>query len=116
VFNASPLADRRSALIVFIVLESPTSGISTPQFHAAIDWIRDHPLFKVAKRLKLVGPMFSGSLDSLAELIMQRRNKRDITGTVVASGSVTIRKSIQAFETRLKKTALRRNLTNLKQA
>ena len=55
-----------SGLVVFIVGEQPTGGISDEQFHNAVSWVytlgglKSHPTV-----LRILGPTFSGSLPSL---------------------------------------------------
>ena len=69
-FRSANEAPYKRALIVFIVGEEPTRGIHRMQFENAVAWIRalqshgtgDSPV-------AVLGPTFSGSLPSLAELL-----------------------------------------------
>jgi len=52
-------------LIVFLVGEKPTGGISDSQFHNALAWIARLGGISNAQPLRILGPTFSGSLPSL---------------------------------------------------
>jgi hypothetical protein len=71
------LAPYQNGLAVFIVGEEPTSGIHKHQFENAVAWIealqpRDGETSAPPKNaVKILGPSFSGSLPSLAELLAE---------------------------------------------
>jgi len=65
-------------LAVFIVGEEPTNGVHKQQFKNAVDWItvlqqpgKNGPA-SPAKAVKILGPTFSGSLPSLAQLLADK--------------------------------------------
>ena len=59
----------RDLKLIFLVGDSPTAGISKPQFQQAVQQFR--PLFRGVTKLRLVGPIYSGSVDSLGHAIRQ---------------------------------------------
>jgi hypothetical protein len=73
--NDDPYSD---GLAVFIVGEEPTRGIHKTQFENAVSWIAalapslGHPV-------KILGPNFSGSLPSLAQLLSEARHNGTIS-------------------------------------
>ncbi len=80
-----------SGLAVFIVGEEPTGGIHKTQFENAVSWItalRPHP----DKQVKILGPTFSGSLPSLAQLLAEARSNQTIS--TLYAGSVDGKLSI----------------------
>ena len=63
-------APYKKALIVFIVGEEPTRGIHRMQFENAVAWIRALQSHGTeSSPVAILGPTFSGSLPSLAELL-----------------------------------------------
>ena len=86
-------------LVVFLVAEQPTRGISDPEFEHALAWVNrlrkptDDPL-------PVLGPTFSGTLASLArELKKNAASKEDpkVTNFRFASGSVSSELSMCRF-------------------
>jgi hypothetical protein len=59
-----------NGLAVFVVGEEPTGGIHKRQFENALDWIAALAPSR-SKQVKILGPTFSGSLPSLAQLFAQ---------------------------------------------
>jgi len=53
-----------SGLVVFVVGEQPTGGISDEQFQNALDWIDFFGGYR-ERKLRVLGPAFSGSIPSL---------------------------------------------------
>jgi hypothetical protein len=84
----------QGALLVFVVGETPTSGIHRDQFQEAIGDMR--ALFSSRlPTLQILGPTFSGSLFSLRALI--ESNKKDFGAFQVYSGTANSYESIQQF-------------------
>ena len=54
---------------MFVVGETPTGGIDRAQFHNAREYIKH--LHTLEKSLLILGPQFSGSFRSLAELLKE---------------------------------------------
>jgi hypothetical protein len=81
-----------SGLAVLIVGEEPTGGIHRRQFENAVQWIaalqpgaeQEHKL-----PVQILGPSFSGSIPSLAELLRNPTVARAATPLLVFSGSIT---------------------------
>src|SRR5580693_685462 len=90
-------APSRPYLFVLIVGESPTGGIAKRQFVNAVGWITaitgtDCP------PLWVLGPTFSGSLVSLADLLDCSNDRVGCHGRTYAfSGSVSSRSAIESF-------------------
>ncbi len=53
-------------LVVFVVAEQPTGGISDSQFENALQWMHVLGVDQSDEQLRILGPTFSGSLPSLA--------------------------------------------------
>jgi len=92
----------RRSLFVFLVAETPTSGIRNNQFQNALRIAREiragvaESTAAANPRLFILGPNFSGSLDSLSRqlnMIPQRPSE-----VFVYSGSVTSANSMQEFK------------------
>lgn len=77
-------------LLVFVVSESPTAGVQKLQFRNAINLVEKLFGKHIPDHLPIFGPTFSGSLGSLAELLLDckgpdefcKANKRIYSGTV----------------------------------
>ncbi|HEV3039949.1 MAG TPA: hypothetical protein VHA33_19435 [Candidatus Angelobacter sp.] len=91
----------QNRLFVFVIAESPTGGIRKTQFRNAVALVKKFFERETPKKLAILGPTFSGSLQSLASLLActalddfpctVRR------GTAVYSGTITGRSSIDQF-------------------
>lgn len=88
----------KGTLLVFVVGETPTAGLNKPQFRHALQLIAT--LNAAAPQpLLVLGPTFSGSLESLeAELQTEKANNSG-TQTFVYSGTVTSASAMSAFRT-----------------
>ena len=92
----------KESLFVFLVAETPTSGIRGDQFQSALTimrQIREGSLVPPEGRqpLLLLGPNFSGSLDSLRRQIQQIPTDLGISNVAVYSGAVTSETSMKEF-------------------
>jgi hypothetical protein len=88
-------------LVIFLVGEQPTGGISDAQFQNALAWISQLRGLNAPAPLRILGPTFSGSLPSLQrdlnqELISNRLTREN--GIQVSSGTVSGGHSYQWFE------------------
>jgi hypothetical protein len=83
-------------LFVLIVGESPTGGIVTRQFRAAIQWIKK-TTGNERPPLRILGPTFSGSLASLAELLSCGPKQPCYSQSLIFSGSVSSRDAVRRF-------------------
>jgi len=107
-------ADRKcpsmETIFVFLVAETPTSGIRTKQFQNALKIMREiragSETAANSKRetLLLLGPNFSGSLDSLSRQIAQIPSSQNIPGIVAYSGTITGAESADSFRSRFPDT------------
>jgi hypothetical protein len=106
-------------LFVFIVGETPTGGIRKKQFRNTLQVLRDlrgpqslgsgatlqsaaQPSKHPSQPLRILGPSFSGSLDSLATLLHQdvdHHDKDPLAPIFVYSGTVTGRSAMEHFKT-----------------
>jgi hypothetical protein len=81
-----------NGLVVFLVGEQPTGGISDEQFENALAWIAQLGGFS-GQPLRILGPTFSGSLPSLQrDLERSRRDLYKLNGQLkfdVSSGTVS---------------------------
>jgi len=97
-------------LAVFLVGESPTGGIDTDQMKAAVQYIwrgtsdcdEDPQKAMVARRIRIAGPTFSGSLASLAEVIQDTGLPQlfeVVSGSTTSTGAIEqFRKTVPGFE------------------
>ena len=95
----------KDALLVFLIAETPTSGIRTKQFQNALKIMRDigknsetaeGPL---PDPLLLLGPSFSGSLDSLSRQLQQISGVQEKLRVFAYSGTVSGAESASKFQT-----------------
>ncbi len=88
-------------LLVFVVGETPTAGVNPEQFQIARAYMEAlcHPYRNVDK-VRIVGPVFSGSFHSLAELIVQDKLKHPGKSYQVRSGTATSLHAKEAFDRR----------------
>ncbi len=94
---------RSEYLHILIVGESPTAGINKKQFRHAVQLIRpamtDANCTTCPKRppLKVLGPTFSGSLPSLAQLLAEVIQNPASDSAVVYSGFVSSQAAVKSF-------------------
>jgi hypothetical protein len=86
-----------SGLVVFIVSESPTAGVDRTQFQNALALVKNSGGLDNGTRLNVLGPMFSGSLPSLDQVLAV------VPKVAVFSGSVSSQSSARWFAARLEK-------------
>jgi hypothetical protein len=93
--NAAVVPPDMDGLAVFVVGEEPTSGVHKRQFENAAQWIKklqqrppggssppEHPV-------KILGPTFSGSLPSLADLLAEHEIDAGGKDLSIYSGGIT---------------------------
>jgi hypothetical protein len=79
-------------LFVFVVGETPTGGIHREQFRRALVWIREirgDEKTKDERPLLILGPTFSGSLESLGRELDHPASSNHAKSVFVYSGTVT---------------------------
>jgi hypothetical protein len=93
----------REGLVVFVVGEEPTRGIHRNQFKNAAAWMAALN-GKRASPVAVLGPTFSGSLPSLAELLADHKIHGDVKTALgnaaklqIYSGSTTDKDSVDRF-------------------
>lgn len=101
----------REGLVVFVVGEEATHGIHREQFRNALTWIEklESRSNKQLKRVAILGPSFSGSLPSLAQVLselnvteqLDLHEAGDDDQLAIYSGSVTGKSSATAFQNAL---------------
>ena len=89
-------------LLIFVVAETPTSGIRKTQFRNAVSLIDRLFESKPPDVLRIPGPTFSGSMQSLAELLTCSESSiaypcTKVNGVAINSGTVTGRDSVVTF-------------------
>src|SRR5260370_25095 len=98
----------REGLVVFVVGEEATHGIHREQFRNALAWIAaldPKKAFRI-KRLAILGPTFSGSFPSLAQVLSEGKitepldlgTARDGQRLAIYSGSSSGKDAAQAFQ------------------
>ena len=111
----SETAHRIDTLLVFVVGETPTSGIERTQFLIALqlglklttreNTRQSNSAVKTSKPgLIVLGPNFSGSLYSLQQLLIPQA--QEFSRITIASGEVTGEKSVEEFEAALRAAKL----------
>jgi hypothetical protein len=102
--------EARHDLIVFVVGETPTSGINSSEFEKAVGYIRDSggklPKSKLASApgvtIRVSGPVFSGSLPSLAAVIDTGELFQVVSGSTTSIASQReFKKQVPSFQTTL---------------
>ena len=98
----------REGLVVFVVGEEATRGIHREQFRNALEWIAvlQPKTEKNRKRLAILGPSFSGSFPSLAQVLSEPEtaDRLDLGAMgdgqrlAIYSGSVSGKNSAAAFQ------------------
>ncbi|ADW68977.1 hypothetical protein [Granulicella tundricola] len=80
--------DPQKPLVVFVIGDSPTSGVNQTQFQKAVGQF--HRIAAGLQTLKIIGPTFTGSGPSLSALLAEAK-KKDLAAVRVniASGSVS---------------------------
>ena len=93
----------RETLFVFLVAETPTSGIRSVQFQNALKIMRgiragvEIGAKSKTEPLLLLGPNFSGSLDSLGRQLKQIPDSQYVSDVIAYSGTVSGEQSAEAF-------------------
>ncbi len=113
----------KSSLFIFVVGETPTGGVNKDQFRNAVKLIAGGPKAPDSapiKSLRIIGPTFSGSLYSLAQLIDPELRKQGFGAVVVRSGTVsswdTQRWFVQWSERQLCESGLRVDFATFQQS
>lgn len=98
----------RQGLVVFVVGEDATHGIHRQQFRSALAWVASlqSGSGRKGKPAAILGPSFSGSLPSLAQILKEPgvadeldvRQMRNADSLAVYSGSVSSEHSAQVFQ------------------
>jgi hypothetical protein len=98
--SASP-SPYQKALIVFIVGEESTRGIHRSQFENAVAWVKAlQPASDTRTSVAILGPTFSGSFPSLAELLAKTEGVKGLNagnGFSIYSGSASSKEDGEAF-------------------
>jgi hypothetical protein len=103
----SAAASSTGPLFVLVVSETPTAGLNKDQFRNAVQAIREiHAASSPAQsanlpQLLILGPSFSGSLESLQQSLNEPGTRQSFRETFIYSGTVTDRRSMCWFEQRL---------------
>ena len=100
VFRGRGQSPYQNALIVFIVGEESTRGIHRPQFENAVAWIKALKPSDKRTSVAILGPTFSGSFPSLADLLAKTdgvSSLNDGAAFSIYSGSASSRKDAEDF-------------------
>jgi hypothetical protein len=87
IFRRSKPETLNTSLYVFVVGETPTGGINKRQFKTALQLMGSDA--KAGKPLRIIGPTFSGSLYSLAQLLVQQSSGGGFGNIAIRSGTVS---------------------------
>lgn len=60
-------------MVVFLIGESPVTGISKPQFTSALLQYKELKPYSIPSDLNIVGPVFSGTVDSIAKVLYDKK-------------------------------------------
>ncbi len=106
----------RDGLVLLLVAEEPTGGLHRTQFENAVAWIDALQPRAVGAEggaaVRIVGPTFSGSLPSLAELLSEPAVARVLAPTAshpslnIYSGSVTSSRGVRWLQARTQESPL----------
>jgi hypothetical protein len=92
----------QEGLVILVVGEQPTGGISDDQFKNALAWI-DQMGGRADGELRIVGPTFSGSIPSLRRELY--RDRKSYTKLSIYSGTVSSGDAAHGFDEWIKKLA-----------
>jgi hypothetical protein len=100
------VAPVKGPLFVLVVGETPTAGLNRQQFRNALQIIRELRGTSVAavgvkQPLLILGPSFSGSLESLSEELRQADSETTSHEKFIYSGTVTATSSMRWFQEQL---------------
>jgi len=101
IFRPSDPKQLHASLFVFVVGETPTGGVTKAQFITAVRSIAEFTEAKDPNEknpLRIIGPTFSGSLYSLAQLISGVVPSKRFNGLVIRSGTVSSWNTAQWFQ------------------
>jgi hypothetical protein len=101
---AKPYVPYKGGLAVFVVSELPTGGVNQEQFDNALAWIQQLGGLSPDRKLRILGPTFSGSLPSLYRALNFQALKSFVRqkAIIVASGSVSSNVPIRWFRRKMK--------------
>jgi hypothetical protein len=85
-------------LVVFVVAEQPTGGVNDAQFEHALEWMSSLRAPADTGQLLIVGPIFSGSLSSLARLLETTKAFTHYSGIQIYSGSTNADANVGWFQ------------------
>lgn len=98
-------------LAVFVVAEEPTAGIHRAQFVNALRWIAAlQPEQPFGNSVRILGPSFSGSIPSLAQLLAEQApllQKRAAADVRIFSGNVSSTVAVDWLQQRLQEKDLK---------
>jgi hypothetical protein len=86
-FRAPPRDEQslRRLLLVFLVGETATAGIQMEALTASLDFLSKSRYYRECRRVRIVGPSFSGSADSLAKVIREWSARATLPTDILAS-------------------------------
>ena len=110
IYRKRPTTEAKYAnsLFVLVVGETPTTGIHKDQFERALAlfnlWSKKNP-GQVSKRLRILGPTFSGSLYSMFEMLktIDSRKRLEDYDVYLHSGTITSGKTATVFQELLRR-------------
>ena len=85
-------------LVIFVVAEQPTGGISDGQFEQALMWMQRIQPSHTEQPLLILGPTFSGTLPSLARELTAKTLKPYAKGARIYSGTTNSETSVRWFQ------------------
>ncbi len=97
-------------LVVFIVAEQPTGGLSDQQFEHALQWMQKIRPEHTKQPLLILGPTFSGTLPSLARELTPESLKPYESGMRMYSGTANSETAVRWFQLYLAKVQAELNM------
>ncbi len=91
-------------LVVFVVAEQPTGGISDAQFEHALQWMQQIQPEHTTNQLLILGPTFSGTLPSMARELNAQTLKPYVKGALIYSGATNSESAVRWFQDYLART------------
>ncbi len=103
IFRGRPDPDQgdETRLLVFIIGETPTAGIRKGQFGHAVEMVQNLFAEHMPGKLAIFGPTFSGSLESLSNLLECTKGATSFpcsSGVIALSGTITSCSAVKGFE------------------
>jgi hypothetical protein len=85
---ARPEDPYKCGMVVFVVSEEPTGGLNIPEWNNALKWIKKYAKARTDKALRILGPVFSGSIPSFVRALSDEEKQSTFSSILLYSGRI----------------------------